>query len=100
MTTLPLGSAEELSARQAERLPEVGASRRRGGLEVSVYARAKLPTRHGEFAILVFRSNADDKEQVALVRGDVRGKTGVAARVHSECLTGDVLASLRCDCRD
>jgi GTP cyclohydrolase II len=97
MNTLPLDAANELDGGS---LPTIGAERTRGKVRVSVYARAKLPTRHGEFTMLVFRSNVDDKEHVALVRGDVRGAGQVPARVHSECLTGDVLASLRCDCRD
>ena len=67
---------------------------------VEVFARAKLPTRSGEFEIVVFRSSFDDKEHLALVRGDVAGSPEVPVRLHSECLTGDVLGSLRCDCRE
>lgn len=67
---------------------------------VEVYSRASLPTRFGEFRVFVFRNSVDDKEHVALVRGEIRGHDDVAVRVHSECLTGDVLASLRCDCRN
>jgi GTP cyclohydrolase II len=98
VTTLPL----DLTALDDAfvELPAVGATARRAGLEVSLYARARLPTRYGDFSLFVFRSSADDKEHLALVRGLVSGATGVPVRVHSECLTGDVLASLRCDCRD
>ena len=71
-----------------------------GDAFVEVYARATLPTRFGEFGILVFRSNLDTQEHVALVRGTVADAVDVPVRVHSECLTGDVLGSLRCDCRD
>ena len=58
-----------------------------------------LPTRFGRFRAIGF-ADADGKEHVAVVRGEVAGKSGVPARVHSECLTGDALGSLRCDCRD
>jgi GTP cyclohydrolase II len=67
---------------------------------VEVYSRAALPTKFGTFAILVYRNNRDDKEHVALVRGDVRDREHVPTRVHSECLTGDAFGSLRCDCRE
>jgi len=59
-----------------------------------------LPTAHGEFFAYGYRASVGEPEQVALVMGDVAGKTDVLVRVHSECLTGDVLGSLRCDCRD
>ena len=58
-----------------------------------------LPTRFGRFRAIGF-ADEDGKEHVAVVRGEVAGKTGVPTRVHSECLTGDALGSLRCDCRD
>jgi GTP cyclohydrolase II len=58
---------------------------------------ARLPTVHGEFVAHVYRS-ADGVEHMALVKGDVAGKPDVLARLHSECLTGDVFGSLRCDC--
>jgi 3,4-dihydroxy 2-butanone 4-phosphate synthase/GTP cyclohydrolase II len=61
-------------------------------------AEAKLPTEYGEFRIIAYTNNLDKKEHVALVMGDVEGKEGVLVRVHSECLTGDTLHSLRCDC--
>lgn len=81
-------------------LPEVGARLEDGEVWVELYSRAQLPTRFGDFHILVFTNSQDNKEHVALVRGAVRGATQVPLRVHSECLTGDVLGSLRCDCRD
>ncbi len=59
---------------------------------------ARIPTRYGSFQLLLFRSNLDDKEQLAFIFGDVREKENVLVRVHSECFTGDVLGSLRCDC--
>jgi len=57
-----------------------------------------LPTAHGDFKAFGYRAEVGEPEQVALVMGDVAGKPDVLVRVHSECLTGDVLGSLRCDC--
>lgn len=62
-------------------------------------AHAELPTRYGRFTIYGFEGNGPQEEAVALVRGKLNGKTAPLVRVHSQCLTGDVLASLRCDCR-
>ena len=62
-------------------------------------AHAELPTRYGRFTIYGFEGAGPQEEAVALVRGNVHGKTAPLVRVHSQCLTGDVLASLRCDCR-
>jgi len=62
-------------------------------------AHAELPTRYGRFTIYGFQGARPEEEAVALVRGNVNGKTAPLVRVHSQCLTGDVLASLRCDCR-
>jgi 3,4-dihydroxy 2-butanone 4-phosphate synthase/GTP cyclohydrolase II len=59
---------------------------------------AKLPTRFGDFAIHVFDNSVDHQEHVALVRGDITDGKDVLVRVHSSCLTGDVLHSIRCDC--
>jgi len=67
---------------------------------VTIAAIAELPSRFGQFHIVAFYNNKDEKEHVAIVHGDVCGEEDVAVRVHSECLTGDVLGSLRCDCRD
>jgi GTP cyclohydrolase II len=67
---------------------------------VKVVAVADLPTRFGTFRIVGFWNNRDGKEHVAMVHGDVVGKEDVPVRLHSECLTGDVMGSLRCDCRD
>ena len=58
----------------------------------------RLPTAHGEFTAVAFREKLTGKHHVALVRGDVDGAENVLVRVHSECLTGDVFHSLRCDC--
>ena len=67
---------------------------------VRVAAVADLPTRFGRFRLVGFWNNRDEKEHVAMVVGDVCGGSDVPVRVHSECLTGDVMGSLRCDCRD
>lgn len=61
-------------------------------------AETKLPTKYGEFHLIAYESDLDKQCHVALVKGEVRGKENVLVRVHSECLTGDVLGSLRCDC--
>lgn len=67
---------------------------------VRVAAVAELPTRVGHFQIVAFYNNRDAKEHVAMVKGDIVGAFDVPTRLHSECLTGDVMGSLRCDCRD
>ena len=67
---------------------------------VRVEAVAQLPSRFGEFKIVAFWNNRDGKDHIAMVHGDVMGREDVPTRLHSECLTGDVMGSLRCDCRD
>lgn len=67
---------------------------------VEVASVAALPSRFGDFRVFVFSNNQDSKEHLAMVHGDVAGMSDVVTRVHSECLTGDVLGSLRCDCRE
>jgi GTP cyclohydrolase II len=62
-------------------------------------AHADLPTRYGRFTIYGFEGSGPQEEAVALVRGNVKGKAAPLVRVHSQCLTGDVLTSMRCDCR-
>lgn len=71
--------------------------RRREGL-VERIASARLPTRHGTFEIVGYRERGTGAEHVALVHGSVAGRTGVLARLHSQCLTGDAFGSTRCDC--
>jgi 3,4-dihydroxy 2-butanone 4-phosphate synthase / GTP cyclohydrolase II len=61
-------------------------------------AEARLPTPYGEWRIIGYRSSADGTESVALILGEPEGKPDVLVRMHSECLTGDVFRSLRCDC--
>ena len=60
-------------------------------------AHANLPTRYGRFRIYGFQGSEPQEEAIALVRGNLNGKNVPLVRVHSQCLTGDVLASLRCD---
>jgi GTP cyclohydrolase II len=67
-------------------------------LEVRRMTCARIPTSDGDFRLYLYRNNQDDKENLALVMGDIAGKDDVLVRVHSECFTGDVLGSLRCDC--
>ena len=65
---------------------------------IELGAKAGLPTCFGDFKILVFKNSLDDKEHLAIVKGNVKGKKDVLLRIHSECLTGDVFGSKRCDC--
>jgi 3,4-dihydroxy 2-butanone 4-phosphate synthase/GTP cyclohydrolase II len=58
----------------------------------------RLPNGEAEFHLHLYHNNHDDKEHLALVLGEVQGRTNVLVRVHSECFTGDVLGSRRCDC--
>ena len=69
-------------------------------LRVTIHSEARMPTKFGTFKIVGFENNYDGKEHIALVKGDVRGKENVKLRIHSECFTGDILGSLRCDCGD
>ncbi len=74
------------------------AYRRRNDKLVERVVSTRLPTAFGEFVATGYRSLVDNKHHVALVKGEVRSKSDVLVRVHSECLTGDVFHSLRCDC--
>jgi GTP cyclohydrolase II len=59
---------------------------------------ARIPTRHGTFQLMLFTNTYDHKDHMALIMGDVEDQENVIVRVHSECFTGDVLGSVRCDC--
>jgi 3,4-dihydroxy 2-butanone 4-phosphate synthase/GTP cyclohydrolase II len=74
------------------------AFRRKSEKLVERVVEARIPTAHGEFAAIGYRSLVDDRQHIALVRGDIGDGEEVLTRVHSECLTGDVFGSLRCDC--
>ena len=93
-------------AERAERAASAAKSPRPDGAariphaEVQLVSIADLPTRFGHFRAVAFTPDSQGKEHIAIVRGQVRGSRNVPVRVHSECLTGDVIGSLRCDCRD
>jgi 3,4-dihydroxy 2-butanone 4-phosphate synthase/GTP cyclohydrolase II len=74
------------------------AHRRRHDRLVERVVSTALPTAYGEFTVVGYRALVDDKHHVAMVKGEVSGHADVLVRVHSECLTGDVFHSLRCDC--
>src|SRR5438067_1678012 len=80
---------------------KLGQSKRSSNKSAGVrkVAQADLPTRYGRFTIVGFQGRGKNEEAVALVRGNLIGKAPPLVRVHSQCLTGDVLGSLRCDCR-
>jgi 3,4-dihydroxy 2-butanone 4-phosphate synthase/GTP cyclohydrolase II len=99
MMRLPaLGEFAERHRLAMIHIDDLVAYRRRTEPIVEAVASARLPTRHGPFIVHVFRDLIDGREHVALVRGDVRGGEAILVRVHSECLTGDVFGSVRCDC--
>src|SRR5215207_215774 len=83
-------------------LPEKDSPHGRHGLTnlrtVECVAEARLPTDFGEFRIAGYRSRYSDEEFVALARGELRGDEPTLARIHSQCLTGDVFGSTKCDC--
>jgi 3,4-dihydroxy 2-butanone 4-phosphate synthase/GTP cyclohydrolase II len=74
------------------------AYRRKHDKLVERVVETRMPTAFGEFSVVGYRTLMDDKHHVALVKGEVSGRDDVLVRVHSECLTGDVFHSLRCDC--
>jgi 3,4-dihydroxy 2-butanone 4-phosphate synthase/GTP cyclohydrolase II len=65
---------------------------------INLEAEAELPTDYGNFKIKVFTTNIDDKEHIAIIKGDIEDQEDVLVRVHSQCITGDIFASKRCDC--
>jgi len=79
---------------------DLTAYRRKHDRLVERIVSTKLPTAFGEFTAVGYRALLDDKHHVAMVKGDVSGRDDILVRVHSECLTGDVFHSLRCDCGD
>ena len=79
---------------------DIVAFRHRTERLVERVASAWMPTRHGEWVAHGYRSKIDGQQHVALVMGEVRDRRGVLVRVHSECMTGDVFHSMRCDCGD
>jgi 3,4-dihydroxy 2-butanone 4-phosphate synthase/GTP cyclohydrolase II len=67
-------------------------------LAITRQVSARIPTDDAEFELALYTSNRDDKEHLALIHGELRGADDLLVRVHSECFTGDVLSSRRCDC--
>jgi GTP cyclohydrolase II len=67
---------------------------------VRIVAIAKLPSRFGDYQVVAFQNAVDHRDHAAFVHGDILGQSDVRVRIHSECLTGDAIGSLRCDCRD
>ena len=61
---------------------------------------SRIPTDIGEFQLCLYTSNNDEKEHIALIMGKVKGKSNILVRIHSECFTGEVLGSCRCDCKE
>ena len=79
-------------------ITDIIAYRRRHEKLITRVAEAKLPTKYGNFTVYAYRSDIDPSDHLALVMGDISGDKPVLTRVHSECVTGDVFGSLRCDC--
>ncbi len=99
MATLPeLEAMAEKYSLKIISIAELIAYRHRHEKLVQKVTEAKLPTKYGEFVAVAYKSIVDPAEHTALVKGDVSGDEPVLVRVHSECLTGDVFESLRCDC--
>jgi 3,4-dihydroxy 2-butanone 4-phosphate synthase/GTP cyclohydrolase II len=100
-TMARLPELEEMANRWGIKIISVAdliAYRRRHEKLVHRVAEAKLPTKYGEFIAIGYKSVVDPDQHVALIKGDISGQEPVLVRVHSECLTGDVFSSLRCDC--
>lgn len=74
--------------------------RHRTEINVKNVASAAFPTKYGQFTLHVFNSDIDDKDHLAIVKGDINPDEPTLIRVHSECITGDLFGSLRCDCGD
>ena len=102
-TVARLGDLEEFASEHGLLLGTIAdliAFRRQREKLVERVVEARIPTEHGTFNAVGFRSLIDDRQHIALVMGDFGDGEGVLTRVHSECLTGDVFGSLRCDCGD
>ena len=98
---MPLAAAAEFAAERGLLLisiADVVRHRRKSEILVEQMGVARVPTRHGDFMCHAYRSVVDGVDHIAFVMGDVDGGDPPLVRVHSECLTGDILGSLRCDC--
>ncbi len=96
MPLTPLQIKDLLDENRAHECDGVG----REHVCVRIASIADLPSRFGQFQVVAFWNNRDAKEHAVFVHGDVSGREDVPVRMHSECLTGDAIGSLRCDCRD
>jgi GTP cyclohydrolase II len=93
MTTTP---QKDTTTRRTKK--PAGAAKQKTRVEIA--AIAELPSRFGNFHIIAFQNTRDQKEHIAIVKGKTLNAQDMPVRLHSECLTGDVFGSLRCDCRD
>jgi GTP cyclohydrolase II len=92
----------KLTQEQIDAMVEASANHRCDPIDccVQLVGIAELPSQFGEFQICALVSPCDGKEHTAIIKGDIVNRENVLTRVHSECLTGDVMGSRRCDCRD
>jgi GTP cyclohydrolase II len=81
-------------------MPTLPSDTHTGPIDVRFAADARLPTRFGDFRVVAYECPTDGQDYGVIVRGDVEGQEDVPVRLHSECFTGDVMGSLKCDCRD
>lgn len=81
-------------------MPTLPSDTHMGPIDVRFAADARLPTRFGDFRVVAYECPTDGQDYGVIVRGDVEGQEDVPVRLHSECFTGDVMGSLKCDCRD
>ncbi|MEM9201725.1 MAG: GTP cyclohydrolase II [Actinomycetota bacterium] len=98
---MPLGAAAAFAAEHdllLVSIADVVRHRRKSEMLVEPMGAARVPTKHGDFMCHAYRSVIDGIDHIAFVKGDVDGGDPPLVRVHSECLTGDILGSLRCDC--
>ncbi|HPG29384.1 MAG TPA: bifunctional 3,4-dihydroxy-2-butanone-4-phosphate synthase/GTP cyclohydrolase II [bacterium] len=102
-TMARLNDLKKFSAKHKIKIGTIGdiiEFRRKNEILVHKSAEANLPTKFGDFKIIIYISDIDKKEHIALVKGRISTKSSVLVRVHSECLTGDTFFSLRCDCNN
>ncbi len=102
-TMARMGSLEKFSERHGVKIVTVAdiiTYRREHEKLVERAGEARIPTDYGDFTAISYRSMVDPNEHIAMVKGDIQADEPTLARVHSECLTGDVLRSTRCDCGD
>ena len=95
MTEMPKAIVERLLKENKEH-----DCRKTSAVCVRIVAIAELPTIYGQYQVVAFENNVDGREHAALVHGNVFEKEDVPVRLHSECLTGEVFGSMRCDCRE